>query len=148
MTTQSPSLEERFALHKEASKHIKDTIQGLGLKLVTVKSDAAANGMTAVYAPDGYTPGDIVPKMLAKGVVIAAGLHSAIKTKVRSDSLQIRYEPRVDTSRIFSTSGSDQWASASSTRNAETSRRSSLPSRRHLPRLATPRVLKRTDAII
>lgn len=34
MTTKSPSLEERFALHKEASAKIKDTVQSWGLKLV------------------------------------------------------------------------------------------------------------------
>jgi len=79
MTTKSPSLEERFALHKEASAKIKDTVQGWGLKLVTKSSDAAANGMTAVYTPEGMTPADIVPKMLKRGVIVAAGLHKDIK---------------------------------------------------------------------
>lgn len=79
MTTKSPSLEERFALHKEASAKIKDTVQSWGLKLVTKSSDAAANGMTAVYTPEGMTPADIVPKMLKRGVIVAAGLHKDIK---------------------------------------------------------------------
>lgn len=48
---------------------------------VTLNSDAAANGMTAVYTPDGLSPADIVPRMLKKGVVVAAGLHSEIKTR-------------------------------------------------------------------
>lgn len=81
MTTKSPSLEERFELHRQASRKIKDTIQGWGLSLVTLSSDAAANGMTAVYAPEGLAPTDIVPKMLKKGIVIAAGLHKDIKTR-------------------------------------------------------------------
>jgi len=82
MTTKSPSLEERFALHKEASQRLKSEIQNtMGLSLVTKSNDAAANGMTAVYTPEGIAPTDIVPQMLKRGVVIAAGLHSAIKTK-------------------------------------------------------------------
>ena len=82
MTTKSPSLEERFKLQREASAHVKTTIQkDLGLSLVTKSSDAAANGMTAVYCPEGLQPSDIVPKMLKRGVVVAAGLHSEIKTR-------------------------------------------------------------------
>lgn len=76
MTTKSPSLEERFAQHKEASRRLKTEIQSMGLSLVTKSNDAAANGMTAVYAPEGIAPTDIVPQMLKRGVVIAAGLHS------------------------------------------------------------------------
>lgn len=35
MTTKSPSLEERFKLHREASAHVKNTIQDMGLSLVS-----------------------------------------------------------------------------------------------------------------
>ncbi|CAD6573861.1 MAG: hypothetical protein CYPHOPRED_005231 [Cyphobasidiales sp. Tagirdzhanova-0007] len=81
MTEKSPTLEERFALHKEASNKLKTAIQDMGLVLVTLSNGAAANGMTAVYTPDNLTPGDIVPKMLKRGVIIAAGLHKDIKAK-------------------------------------------------------------------
>lgn len=37
--------------------------------------------MTAVYTPEGIAPTDIVPRMLKRGVVVAAGLHADIKTK-------------------------------------------------------------------
>lgn len=82
MTSKSPSLEERFALHKQASTKLKTAIQDMGLGLVTVSNSAAANGMTAVYTPEGITPGDIVPKMLERGVVIAAGLHKGRKNEI------------------------------------------------------------------
>jgi len=81
MTTRSPSLEERFAMHKEASKKLKTAIQDMGISLVTKSSDAAANGMTAVYTPEGITPGDVVGKLLKNGIVIAAGLHKDIKAQ-------------------------------------------------------------------
>jgi alanine-glyoxylate transaminase/serine-glyoxylate transaminase/serine-pyruvate transaminase len=46
-----------------------------------LSEDAAANGMTAVYTPEGMSPSDIVPRMLKRGVVVAAGLHAEIKTR-------------------------------------------------------------------
>lgn len=48
ITKGTPSLQERFALHKAASQRIKDTAETLGLKQVAVDSKFAANGMTAV----------------------------------------------------------------------------------------------------
>ena len=41
----------------------------------------AANGMTAIYFPDGLTAPDIVPRLLEQGVVVAGGLHKEIKDK-------------------------------------------------------------------
>jgi len=97
--TKSPeiSLEERFKLHQEASQRIKSSAEGLGLKQVS-DPENAANGMTAVsptfssiyeitdsplyvqlYFPKGYTASDIIPRLSAKGVVVAGGLHKDIK---------------------------------------------------------------------
>lgn len=44
----SPSLEERFARHKEVSQRVKAAAAELGLKSVPVNAAEAANGMTAV----------------------------------------------------------------------------------------------------
>lgn len=48
ITTASPSLPERFKLHREASRRIKSAIAELGIKQVPVSDDVASNGMTAV----------------------------------------------------------------------------------------------------
>lgn len=48
LTKQSPSLEDRFKLHREASKRIKDVAKELGLKQIPVEPAFAANGMTTV----------------------------------------------------------------------------------------------------
>lgn len=77
----SPSLEERFALHKKSSDRIKKAVDGLGLKQVPVNPDSSAHGMTAVYLPDGITPAEVVGKMSAKGLVIAGGLHKDVKDR-------------------------------------------------------------------
>lgn len=37
--------------------------------------------MTAVYLPEGITIPDVLPKLLAKGVILAGGLHKEIATK-------------------------------------------------------------------
>ena len=41
----------------------------------------AANGLTAIYFPDGLKASDVIPKLLEHGIVIAGGLHKDIKDK-------------------------------------------------------------------
>ncbi|KAJ7743127.1 pyridoxal phosphate-dependent transferase [Mycena metata] len=77
----APSLEERFELHRAASKQIKDTAAALGLKQLALDPAFAANGMTALYFPEGLSAGDVLPKLGAKGIIAAGGLHAEIKDK-------------------------------------------------------------------
>jgi len=81
ITRQSPSLEGRFEAHKAASKYVKDSLADLGLELVTLSRDIAANGMTAVKYPPGFGPADVLPKLAERGIVVAAGLHKDMATK-------------------------------------------------------------------
>lgn len=46
--TPSLSLDERFRMHKDVSRRIKDTAAELGLRQLVQSKDAEANGMTAV----------------------------------------------------------------------------------------------------
>jgi hypothetical protein len=83
-----------------ASQKLKAAISDLGLKQVgrnmgsvapSVDQSAislyqvpldpafAANGMTAVYYPNGVTASDLLPKLVKNNIVIAAGLHRDIK---------------------------------------------------------------------
>lgn len=48
ITQVAPSLEERFKLHKEASRRVKEAVAELGLKEVPKDPYYAANGMSAV----------------------------------------------------------------------------------------------------
>lgn len=80
--TEGPvSLEDRWRLHKQESKRFKDAAIALGFKQVPNHPDEAANGMTALYTPDGIAPGDIIGALAARDIVIAGGLHKDIKTK-------------------------------------------------------------------
>lgn len=78
----SRPIEERWQKHKEASLDFKKFITDeLGLKLVPNHLSIAANGMTAVYFPDGVTAANVIPPLFEQGVVIAGGLHKDIKDK-------------------------------------------------------------------
>lgn len=77
----SRPLEQRFADHKAASQKIKKAISDFGLKQLATKPENQANGMTAIYLPDGFTPPDVLPNLMKKGVIFAGGLHKEIATK-------------------------------------------------------------------
>lgn len=77
----SMPLSVRFEAHKAVSKKVKSAIESLGLRQLANTAADQANGMTAVYLPEGVTTPEIVPKLLAKGVVMAGGLHREIATK-------------------------------------------------------------------
>jgi len=74
------SLEERFRLHKEASQRVKSAATELGLTQVP-DPENSANGMTALYFPERLTASDILPRLSAKGIVVAGGLHKDIKDR-------------------------------------------------------------------
>ena len=77
----SRPLSERFATHREASRRIKDTVTSYGLKQLATKPENQANGMTAMYLPEGIKAADILPNILKKGVIFAGGLHKEIAAK-------------------------------------------------------------------
>lgn len=81
ITQQSPSLEERFELHRETSARIKKAATELGLKQIALEPAFAANGMTTLYYPDGLGASDILPRFAQRGVTVAAGLLAGIKDK-------------------------------------------------------------------
>lgn len=74
-------LEERYEMHRRVSERVKMVARQLGLKSVVKERESEANGMTAVYVPEGKTTGEVVGKMGEKGVVIAGGLISEIKDR-------------------------------------------------------------------
>ena len=79
ITKRSPSLQERFALHREASARVKKAAEELGFKQLPLDSSIAANGMTALWFPEGLTAADILPPLAKKDVVVAGGLHKDYK---------------------------------------------------------------------
>ena len=74
-----PSVNERFALHRTTSQRIKSAAKELGLKQLPLQDAEAANGMTALYFPEGVSAADLLPRLGAKDVVVAGGLLGGIK---------------------------------------------------------------------
>src|ERR1700753_3161597 len=77
----STPLDERFAAHRSASAKVKKAVADLGLKQLASKPENQANGMTAMYLPEGMAPPDVLPGLMKKGVIFAGGLHKEIATK-------------------------------------------------------------------
>lgn len=77
----SKPMEHRFAVHKEASQKVKKAVADLGLKQLATKPENQANGMTAIWLPEGMSPPDVLPNLLKKGVIFAGGLHKEVAAK-------------------------------------------------------------------
>lgn len=75
------SIEQRIAKHVEVSDYVKKSIGELGLKPVATKKEDQSHAMTAIYLPEGVGATDVLPKLLSKGVIFAAGLHPTIGPK-------------------------------------------------------------------
>lgn len=74
-------MEARFKQHIDASLKIKSAIERLGMSLVPLRPEIAANTLTAVYYPTGVAPAELLKSMTSLGVVVAGGLHPHHNTK-------------------------------------------------------------------
>ncbi|KAL2399914.1 Alanine-glyoxylate aminotransferase 1 [Exophiala dermatitidis] len=77
----SQPIEARFAQHRKISQYVKSELTKMGLKQLPTDPANAANTMTAIYLPEGLTPPEILPKLMAKGVIFAGGLHREIAAR-------------------------------------------------------------------
>ncbi|KAL0953479.1 hypothetical protein HGRIS_004709 [Hohenbuehelia grisea] len=77
--TRHLQMEDRFNAHKKASARVRAIAAQLGMQTVARSEKESANGMTAVYYPEGVGASDILPRLAERGVILAGGLHSQIK---------------------------------------------------------------------
>jgi len=73
--------DERLKRHIRATERIREGAEKLGLRFVAQKLEERANGMTALYYPEGVTASDLLPRLAKRGVVVAGGVHKDIKDK-------------------------------------------------------------------
>lgn len=73
-------MEVRVARHKKVSDAFKAGITAIGLRQVPTRVEHAATTMTAPYFPDGVDA-KLIGKIRERGVVVAGGLHPAIREK-------------------------------------------------------------------
>jgi alanine-glyoxylate transaminase/serine-glyoxylate transaminase/serine-pyruvate transaminase len=89
-----------FARHRKVSKAIKAAIGALGLAQVPVRPEMAANTLTAPYYPEGIDR-SVLGHISRAGVILAGGLHPAIKTRY----FRIGHMGAVSASDVLSTVG-------------------------------------------
>ncbi|KAL4868134.1 hypothetical protein BDV12DRAFT_170126 [Aspergillus spectabilis] len=77
----SKPMPERFAAHRQASDRVKAAVAELGLTQLASKPENQAHAMTAIWLPEGLAPPDVLPGLLKRGVIFAAGLHKEVATK-------------------------------------------------------------------
>jgi len=73
-------MEGRFELHERCARAFRAAWAQMGLTLVPKRPELAANTLSAIYYPDGVGPA-LVGAIKERGVVVAGGLHPALKTQ-------------------------------------------------------------------
>jgi alanine-glyoxylate transaminase/serine-glyoxylate transaminase/serine-pyruvate transaminase len=74
-------MDARFARHRKISRACKAAISALELAQVPVSDRVAASTMTTPRFPEGITKTDLLPLIRQAGVILAGGLHPAIKAE-------------------------------------------------------------------
>ncbi|APR79300.1 Serine--glyoxylate aminotransferase [Minicystis rosea] len=73
-------MDARFSRHARIAGAFRAAWSALGLRLLPLREDLAANTLSAVCYPDGIDA-SLVARVKAEGVVIAGGLHPEVKAK-------------------------------------------------------------------
>jgi alanine-glyoxylate transaminase/serine-glyoxylate transaminase/serine-pyruvate transaminase len=71
-------MRSRFDLHGRAGRAMRAAWRGMGLALVPTREELAANTLSAIKLPPRVDP-SVVGEILAQGVIVAGGLHPAIR---------------------------------------------------------------------
>ena len=74
-------VEARFAKHHQVASDFRKTVKDLGLKQVAETENGSANGMTAIWLPEGVTIPQLVPALAGKGIQIAGGIFQGRATE-------------------------------------------------------------------
>ncbi|RCH85150.1 hypothetical protein CU098_001887, partial [Rhizopus stolonifer] len=77
----SQPMEVRFDKHRQVAAKFRQTIRDLGLKPLAQCEECSANGMTAVWLPEGIEIPQLVPALANKGVQIAGGILDGLAGK-------------------------------------------------------------------
>lgn len=83
ITKTSPSLDERLKRHRETSNRIMAAAAELGLAQLPLRPEISANGMTALWCPEGVKSSELLPAFLQKGVIVGGGLGTRKENYIR-----------------------------------------------------------------
>lgn len=73
-------MDARVALHARAAAAMREAWRSLGLEEVPVRNDLQASTLSALWYPKGIGS-DLLPRIAARGVIVAGGLHAAIRDR-------------------------------------------------------------------
>ncbi|MBQ0788377.1 MAG: alanine--glyoxylate aminotransferase family protein [Oceanihabitans sp.] len=71
----------RIQKHKQLAGAFREAIAAIGLKILPIKKENAANTLTAVYYPEGVEMASFLKHLSKLDVIVAGGLLPEIKTK-------------------------------------------------------------------
>lgn len=73
-------MDARFELHRRCAAAMRAAWDVLGLSEVPARPDLRAHTLSALWYPDGVGP-DLIARIATRGVVVAGGLHAAIRDR-------------------------------------------------------------------
>lgn len=74
-------LQQRYEQHKVKASEVRCALKELGLTIVACQPGTQANGVTALWLPEGITSEQLRAKALEKGIILAGGMHSQYGVK-------------------------------------------------------------------
>jgi len=69
----------RIAAHARAAAAMRAAWRALGLRLVPQSEAVTGNTLSVLHLPEGIEPAVLLPKVAARGVTLAGGLHAAVR---------------------------------------------------------------------
>lgn len=73
-------IEARVEAHTRAATTMRAAWNAMGLRLVPRTEEVAGNTLSVLYLPEGVDGTALLPKIAARGVIVAGGLHPAVRT--------------------------------------------------------------------
>jgi alanine-glyoxylate transaminase/serine-glyoxylate transaminase/serine-pyruvate transaminase len=73
-------IEARIEAHTRAAAAMRAAWRALGLRFVPLTEAVTGNTLSVLYLPEGIDGAALLPKIAARGVIAAGGLHSAVRT--------------------------------------------------------------------
>ena len=74
-------MEKRFTRHQQIATAFREAMQCIGLSILPVSNNIAANTLTATYYPKNVSGGDFLAAVKESDIILAGGLLPSHKTK-------------------------------------------------------------------
>ncbi len=76
---ETTGVEARIETHARTGAAMRAAWRAMGLRLVPLTEAVTGNTLSVLYLPDGVDGAALLPKIAARGAIVAGGLHPAVK---------------------------------------------------------------------